>query len=318
MKPIKIPAIQDNNYSFTEVIERFCVKPSTKKKSINLYNGDCFEFLKTIEDNSIDFILTDPPYFLSKLGDDWDNNKIQDSIKKSKTIGGLPVGMKFDKEQGKRLQDFFYKISLELIRVLKPGGFMIAFSQGRLIHRLAVASEDAGFEIRDLFVWQHSGGQGKAFTQKHFVLKMNISDNKKEDIISKLNNRKTPQLRPEFEPMILAQKPKNGTFIDNWLKYKTGLVKLNFDNEEYQPTTIFRYNKPYKNKEFEHMTIKPLDLFSKLIEIFTTENQVVLDPFLGSGTCAEAALIKNRKIYGSEIEKKYFDNILKRISNYIL
>lgn len=114
MKPIKIPAIQDKNYSFTEVIERFCVKSSIKKKSINLYNGDCFEFLKTIEDNSVDFILTDPPYFLSKLGDDWDNNKIQDSIKKSKTIGGLPVGMKFDKEQGKRLQDFFIKFRWNL------------------------------------------------------------------------------------------------------------------------------------------------------------------------------------------------------------
>ena len=52
---------------------------------------------------------------------------------------------------------------------------MVAFSQGRLVHRLAVAAEDAGFEIRDLCVWEHEGGQGKAFTQDHFVRKMDLS-----------------------------------------------------------------------------------------------------------------------------------------------
>ena len=288
------------------------------QNNINIQNEDCLEYLKTIPDGKVDFVLTDPPYFLDKLGDDWDNHKIQRGIKKSKTIGGLPVGMKFDKRQGKRLQDFFYKASLELIRVLKPGGFMVAFSQGRLIHRLAVASEDAGFEVRDMFIWQHSGGQGKAFTQDHFVRKRNITQEEKIRIIEKLAGRKTPQLRPEFEPMILAQKPKEGTFVDNWLKYETGLVKIDFQDADYQQTTVFKYKKPHKNKDFEHMTIKPLDMFSKLIEIFTVQGQVVLDPFLGSGTCAVAALNNNRKIYGSEIEIKYFDNILKRITKYIV
>ena len=304
-KLIEISELHNNDYAFMEGLEGLVnVKMQLSKKdgfltqqNINIHNKDCVQFLKTIPNNSIDFVLTDPPYFLDKLDNNWDNTSIQNGIKNSKTIGGLPVGMKFDKEQGKNLQEFFYNVSLELIRVLKPGGFMIAFSQGRLIHRLAVASEDAGFEIRDLFVWQHGGGQGKAFTQNHFVKKMNIDDNHKKEIILKLQERKTPQLRPKFEPMILAQKPREGTFVDNWLKYETGLVKIGFDNEKYQQTTIFKYKKPHKNKEFEHMAIKPLDMFSKLIEIFTTENQVILDPFLGSGTCAEAALMKNRKIY---------------------
>ena len=77
---------------------------------------------------------------------------------------------------------------------------MVAFSQGRLVHRLAIAAEDAGFEIRDLFVWEHEGGQGKAFTQDHFVKKMDLSAKQRAAIVTKLDRRKTPQLRPKFEP----------------------------------------------------------------------------------------------------------------------
>ncbi|MDR0675860.1 MAG: hypothetical protein LBF97_02330 [Elusimicrobiota bacterium] len=153
-----------------------------KNFSLNLYNGNCLELFKIIPDNSIDFILTDPPYFLDKLDNNWHDKIIVNNIKKSKTIGGLPVGMKFDKNQGRRLQNFFYNVSRDAIRVLKPGAFMIAFSQGRLIHRLAVAAEDIGFEIRDLFIWEHDGGQGKAFTQNHFVQKRNLNKNERDRV----------------------------------------------------------------------------------------------------------------------------------------
>ena len=191
---------------------------------------------------------------------------------------------------------------------------MVAFSQGRLVHRLAIAAEDAGFEIRDLFVWEHEGGQGKAFTQDHFVKKMDLPAKKRAAIVAKLDRRKTPQLRPKFEPMILAQKPRNGTFVDNWLKWQTGLVKLEFDRG--QQTTIFSYKKPHKNKEFEHMTIKPEGMIRRLIEIFTLPGQVVLDPFLGSGTAAIAAIEAGRRFVGFEIESKYFLNTIKRIQPY--
>ena len=86
---------------------------------------------------------------------------------------------------------------------------MVAFSQGRLVHRLATAAEDAGFEIRDLFVWEHDGGQGKAFSQAHFVERMDLSRREKNRIIKQLDGRKTPQLRPKFAPMILPQKPRD-------------------------------------------------------------------------------------------------------------
>jgi site-specific DNA-methyltransferase (adenine-specific) len=219
--------------------------------------------------------------------------------------------MKFDPQQGIRLQIFFNKVSKQALRVLKPGGFMISFSQGRLYHRLAMAAEDAGFEIRDMLIWEHGGGQGKAFTQDHFVNKMRISDIDKEKIIKKLENRKTPQLRPKFEAILLAQKPKDGTFVQNWLKWRTSLIKTDFD---VQQTTIFNYNKPNSGKTIDHMTVKPVDLMARLIEVFSIPGQIVLDPFMGSGTTGVAALKTGRKFIGFELEKKYFEIAKERLT----
>lgn len=281
-----------------------------------VFNEDCLVAFKKLADCSIDFIATDPPYFLDGLGNDWSDKKLKDKVSKAHAIGGLPVGMKFDPAQGKKLQDFFSKVSIEAIRVLKPGGFMVAFSQPRLYHRMTIAVEDAGFEIRDMLIWEHNGGQGKAFTQDHFVKKMHISEQKKAKIITKLESRKTPQIRPKFEAIILAQKPKEGTFIDNWLKWGTGLIQIDFPLEPQQSTVLY-YGKPAKEEDFEHMTVKPVDLMTRLIKIFTKEDQTVLDPFLGSGTTGVAALRCRRKFVGFEIEKKYVDLSLQRLRESI-
>ncbi len=286
--------------------------PVEKVKNARIYNGDCLTLFKRLSDNSIDFIATDPPYFLDGMGDDWSDSKLNIKAAKAQTVGGLPVGMKFDAAQGKRLQYFFGLVASEALRVLKPGGFMVAFSQARLFHRMAVSAEDSGFEIRDMLIWKHSGGQGKAFKQDHFVRKMNLPGEEKEQIISNLQGRKTPQLRPKFESILLAQKPKDGTFVNNWLKWKTGLIKTDF-KEEAQQSTIFSYRKAIKEDFVNHMTVKPIDLMGRLIEVFTIEGQLVLDPFNGSGTTGVAALKTKRKFIGFEIEKKYFDMSAERL-----
>lgn len=278
-----------------------------------VYLADCIDAFQKITDNSVDFIATDPPYFLDGMGDEWSDVELKKKEARAGAIRGLPVGMKFDPLQGKRLEKFFYNVSKEAARVLKPGGFMVSFSQGRLFHRIAVAAEDAGFEVRDMLVWEHNGGQGKAFTQSHFVQKMKIPNTEKEAIIKKLQQRKTPQLRPKFEAMLLAQKPKQGTFVENWLKWGTGLIQPNFETQQ---TTIFNYKKSHTRKEIDHMTVKPLDLMERLIEVFSIPRQVVLDPFMGSGTTGVAALRKGRKFIGFEIEKKYFRIAEKRLKNY--
>lgn len=292
---------------------KITVRHMERIRDATIYNADCLVAFRELSDNSVDLIATDPPYFLDGMDNDWSHQNLKKKQSRAKAIGGLPVGMKFDPEQGKRLEKFFEQVSRESLRVLKPGGFLISFSQGRLYHRLSIAAENAGFEVRDMLVWEHGGGQGKAFTQDHFVKKMNLPVDEQESIITKLQNRKTPQLRPKFEAILLAQKPKNGTFVNNWLKWNTGLIKTDFD---VQQTTIFKYNKPNKRKTIDHMTVKPVDLMERLIEVFSIPGQVVLDPFLGSGTTGVAALRTNRKFIGFEIDKNYFDISKKRLQDY--
>ncbi|WP_219349881.1 site-specific DNA-methyltransferase [Helicobacter sp. 13S00477-4] len=287
-------------------------------KKFQIFNQDCAEGLKNIPDDFIDFIVTDPPYFIDGMGDDWDDEGLNKKKSKSGVVGGLPVGMKFDREQGTRLQKFLEPLSVEFHRVLKPGGFCIVFSQARLYHRTAMALDLAGFEIRDLLGWKYEG-QAKAFSQDHFIKKdKKLSEKEKKDLILQMEGLKTPQLKPQLEPMTLAQKPKIGTFVQNWKKYGVGLLNTKESLDGKFPGTIMEVSKRVRQNEsdekIQHITIKPVILISHLIKLFTQKNQIVLDPFAGSGSHGIAALQNERKFIGFEIEKKYYDICLRRFN----
>ena len=269
-----------------------------------ILEGNCIDIMKSMDSESIDFVLTDPPYFLDQLNNNWNKNSIESKKSKGNTIKSLPVGMKFDPSQGIELQKFYNVVSTEIFRILKPGAFFLSFSQPRLYHRMAIAVENIGFEIRDQYIWRFTKrSQCKAFRLNHFIAKMKIKESEKQSILDRLGNRKTPQLKPEFESIIVAQKPKEGTFLDNWLTYETGLVELS--KWEKQPTTVFTFEKPEKEKYNCHLTVKPIELCSKLIEIFSKEGQRILDPFLGSGTTIISCMQTNREGIGIEKNNEY-------------
>lgn len=282
-----------------------------------LYNGDCREVLKNIQSNSVDLIVTDPPYFIDGMDNEWNDNNLTKKAKKAGIIGGLPVGMKFDREQGKRLQEFMQPIAKEYYRILKPGAFCIVFSQARLYHRMGMTLDEAGFEMRDMLGWKYEG-QAKAFSQDHFIKKRKeFSEIEKAKIIKELQGWKTPQLKPQIEPMTLAQKPKEGTFVDNWLTYGVGLMNTSESIDGMFPGNIIeipkRERKEDEDFKIEHLTTKPVKLIEHLIKLFSKEGQVVLDSFAGSGSHGVAALKNNRNFIGIEIEKKYYDICLKRL-----
>ena len=288
-----------------------------ESQDMQIFNEDCQKGLRVLHDNSIDFIVTDPPYFIDGMGDEWNDMKLKNKAKKSGVIGGLPVGMRFDRVQGERLQAFMNPIAKEFLRILKPGGFCVVFSQARLYHRMAMSLDLAGFEIRDMLVWKYEG-QAKAFSQSHFIKKdKNLTDKQKETLIKELEGYKTPQLKPQIEPMVLAQKPKEGTFVQNWQKYHLGLMNTKESLNGKFPSNVMEISKHTRNFEseekIEHLTRKPVRLISHLIRLFTQEGQVVLDPFMGSGAHAIAALQNHRKFIGYEIEKKYFEMARQRI-----
>lgn len=277
--------------------------------------GDCLELMDRVPDNSVHLILTDPPYFLDRLDGSWNDGRIGRSKAKAGVVGGLPVGMKFDRNQGRALQAFFGRVAEKAARVLCPGGFFIAFSAPRLYHRMAVAMDDAGFEIRDMYAWHYRrAAQQKAFSQDHFVRKMKLPEKEKRRLIKALDGRKTPQLRPQFEPLVIAQNPRDGTFVENWMKWRTGLVDtktVRLDGRV--PTTLMPVEKPIKDGHNSHLTVKPVPLMEALIKIFTVSGQTVLDPFVGSGTTLLAARNARRTGVGMEINKAYYEIAAKRL-----
>lgn len=282
------------------------------RRDIRIFNNDSAKILKFLPDNSIDFIITDPPYFIDGMGCDWNDVNIKEKTEKARVVGSLPVGMKFEKEQGQRLQNFIEPFTEEFYRVLKPGAFCMVFSQARLYHRMAICLDNAGFEMRDMLVWKYEG-QAKAFSQIHFIEKdKSLSENEKQNLIRQMKDLKTPQLKPQIEPLTLAQKPKNGTFVQNWIEFKTGLMNVKNRAGEYFPGNVIEARKN-KDGNIEHPTVKPVNLISHLINLFTQKNQIVLDPFMGSGSHGVAALQNERKFIGIEIELKYFKIAEKRL-----
>ena len=286
-------------------------------KKFFIKHGDCLQFLKKLPDQSVDLVITDPPYFLHSLDNSWDDKRIKNSKGKAGTIGGLPVGMKFDPKQGIAFQKFFEEVSKEIKRVLVPGGFYISFSQPRLFHRMAIGAENMGFEIRDMLVWHFTKkAQFKAFSQDHFIDRMKISAKEKEMMKYELMGRKTAQLRPQFEALMLAQKPKEGTHVKNWLKWRTGLIdatkSLKGGNS---PSTVMPVDKAIRDSYNTHPYVKPVQLLVHLIEVFSTPGQVVLDPFIGSGSTALASMQTGRRCIGIEKERKYIDITYQRIDD---
>ena len=301
--------------------------------SLQIINNDCLQELLKLEDNSIDLVITDPPYFTDKLDTKWSASDIN-SEKKNSHIKHLPKGMKFDKKQVKNLYDFYLEVSKLLFKKMKPGAYFLSFSSPRLYHAIAMSCEIDGFEIRDMINWNYTQSMPKGMSVTHIIQKMDISPEEKNKLIEEYKDFKTPQIRSCFEPICVAMKPIGKlTFIQNELNFKTGLIdfsqKVGIDQdhtpaniittEEYIETAYdknFLVSKPSKAEkgiDNTHITVKPLSLIEHLIKLFSKTGALVVDPFLGSGTTAVACKHTNRKCIGIELNEEYYKIALKRI-----
>ena len=320
--------------SSTQVIQPQDISAFPSDMMNKVSYGDCVNMMKKIPSNSIDMVCTDPPYFLDGLGSDWNKERL-DTKGSSTVVGNLPKGMKFDRNQSKKFNEFYSKVSLEIYRIIKPGGAFISFSSPRLYHSMTMAIEDAGFEIRDMLGWIYTQSQVKAFSQNHIIEKDKILNaEQKEQLKMTCNNWKTPQLKPAIEPMCLAVKPIEGRYIDNFQKYGTGLMNtseetktgegffpsniITTDKVEESMDRVFLVSKPNKVEKGDyntHLSVKPVALISHLVKLFTKENAIILDPFMGSGTTGVACVQSKRMYVGFDINKEYIEIADKRIKD---
>lgn len=331
-----MPIIENNNEPL--IINTITSETTTiDEQNINdnnnivILNNDCMVELNKLEDNSIDCVITDPPYFIDKLDNKWSFNNVNNDIKNSH-ITHLPKGMKFEKAQVKNLFDYYLELSKLLFKKMKPGAYFLSFSSPRLYHAIAMSCEIAGFEIRDMINWTYTQSMPKGMSVSHVIQKMNISQEEKIKLSEEYKNYKTPQIRSCFEPICVAMKPIGKlTFIQNELNFKTGLLdfsqKVGIDNDRVPANVIttnefnelydknFLVAKPTRNEKGEnntHITVKPIALIEHLIKLFSKEHSLVVDPFLGSGTTAIACKNTNRKCIGIELNTEYYTICLNR------
>lgn len=153
------------------------------RKMVDLRRGDCCEVMKTLADNSVDSVVTDPPYGIRFMGTAWDGADIERRAQQRRNspnqyAGAGPNGghNSIAAEAGKynrapkamaAFQEFSRAWAVEALRVLKPGGHVLSFSSPRTYHRMVAGLEDAGFEIRDQLMWMFGSG----FPKSHDVSK---------------------------------------------------------------------------------------------------------------------------------------------------
>ena len=184
--------------------------------------GDCLTELRSLADESVDSIVTDPPYGLSFMGKKWDYD-----------VPGVEVWK-------------------ECFRVLKPGGHLLSFFGSRTYHRGVIPIEDAGFEVRDQIMWVYGSG----FPKSHNIGKAvdKLQGNDRETYPNPLIKKQTPSkgtncysdyghkthiskgnsewegwgtaLKPAHEPIVVARKPVQGTVAENVLKWGTGGINI--------------------------------------------------------------------------------------------
>ena len=271
-------------------------KPIPKEKQHFTGGLDCCDVLESISrlpDEHVHSVITDPPYGISYLGNTWDQE--------------LP-------EQ---------RVWEDLMRVLVPGGYIVAAASAKRYHHLATAIEAAGYEIRGMLIWQYnqsSPGSSQSVGGEH-----------------------RSQPKPNHDPWVVARKPfpKGYTLKDNWNEYEAGAVlvgeagsdepwltdvlsvpkatKAEKDfglGDDWQPTLVGgdQAAKKQGNKTFSagkrknnHPSPKPIALMRRIVRMYTPPGRVVYDPFMGSGSTLIAAVADGYPIWGNDIDPQFSD-----------
>ena len=254
--------------------------PFYKSRNAVIFNGDCLEILQFIPENSIDMIFADPPYMLSNGGFTCQNGKMV-NVNKGK----------WDKSNGFEEDTVFHNEWISACRrVLKPEGTIWISGTYHSIYQCGYLLQKNQFHILNDISW----------------FKPNASPN--------LSCR---FFTASHETILWARKDKKAKHTFNYDEMKNGHFpedKLKKENTQMRSVWSILTPRNGEKENGKHPTQKPLDLLKRIVLASTNENDIVLDPFCGSGTTGVACnCLKNRSFIGIEIEKKYCDLVKKRL-----
>ncbi|EIV32471.1 DNA-methyltransferase [Mycobacteroides abscessus] len=461
------------------------ITPYYQDEQVTLHHGDCLDVLRADDygydwnlgyrsarmfpDNSVDAVITDPPYGIAFMGKDWDqpgafgSERRNGSPQRTQREGLAMDAGRYDLSPAAMLnfQRWCTAWATECLRILKPGGHLLAFGGSRTWHRLAAGIEDAGFEIRDSIAWLYGSGFPKSLDVSKAIDKAAGAEREvvgthhrhgggsavsgsmsgllgtdselpltaPATVAAKRWRGWGTALKPSFEPIVVARKPLAGTVAANVLEHGTGalnidacriptgdklgggsttrgqrmkdgwhrpwmddpdMVAANAERSRASvarseelgrwPTNVvlderqaealdqqtgvltsglftgartsdktrsvfgafkgdperevqtygdsggasrffpvFRYEAKAPTSErpnadgVQHPTVKPLDLMRWLVRLVTPVGAVVLEPFAGSGTTAEACVLEDRQCIAIEREADYLPLIVSRL-----
>ena len=197
---------------------------------ITLHQGDCRDIMRTLPADHFDAVITDPPYGITFLGEKWDT--------------ATPTGF----------QSWAQSWGEEALRVIKPGGYLLAFSATRTYHRLTSGLEDAGFEVRDCMAWIRADGKPAGVDlSSSFDREAGVLDQREGRVIERWDTSKTATdfsnyklqtsgapvtdeakkwegwgvgLKPAWEPIVVARRPCEGRLVDNVREHGTGAMNI--------------------------------------------------------------------------------------------
>jgi DNA modification methylase len=317
--------------------------------------GDCVEVMAGLEPESVDAVVTDPPYAIGRLQDErWDQRAIREAAARS---GHDRLGL------GEAYGVWCREWAEACLRVLKPGGHLLAFGSARTAHRLTSGIEDAGLEVRDVLMWLYATGMPKS---------------------RRLAGDRGTTLKPAYEPIVLARRRPECAVEANIERHGTGALEIGAYRVEgrhpanvvvshnpacgerceadcavrrvqhaadrrrrgtplevsrvfYCPKVsrrerdagceklpnrrldLFPQAEPKKRKRAArnpHPTVKPLELMRWLVRLVCPPDGLVLDPFCGSGTTGAAAALEGHRFLGIEREPAFVEIAAARIEHW--
>jgi site-specific DNA-methyltransferase (adenine-specific) len=247
------------------------------KSHINkIYNQDCIEGMNLIPDDAVDLIITDPPFAINF---------------KAKKANYNRTGSRVLEGYKEILQEDYYEFTLnwmkQCFRILKETGSMYVFSGWNNLRDILNAIEELGFITVNHIIWKYQFGvvTNRRYVSSHYHCLFICKNDKKRKFFP-------------YERFGKNEKDENGG-------------SLHYQDKE----DVWQIKREYWNGEVKTPTKLPAEIIKKILQYSSEKNDLVFDPFLGSGQTAVVSKMENRNYAGFEIVKKYFNFINERLDS---